>query len=68
MAILVISENIYCSVKVYALLFAFVCSVGVVFAFISNEKVNDSIRNLDSTVNTAVDNSLNFVEDTQIVS
>ena len=37
------------------------------FAFLSNEKVNDSIRNFDDTVNTAVDNSLDFVEDTQRV-
>ena len=43
------------------------CSVGVVFAFISNEKVNGSIREMDDTVNTAVDNSLDFVEDTQRV-
>ena len=43
-------------------------SVGVVFAFVSNEKVNDSIRNINTTVNTAVDNSLNFVDDTQRVS
>ena len=38
------------------------------FAFISNEKVNNSIRNMDGTVNTAVDNSLGFVEDTQRVN
>lgn len=41
--------------------------MGVVFAFISNEKVNGSIREMDDTVNTAVDNSLDFVEDTQRV-
>ena len=38
------------------------------FAFVSNEKVNESIRNFDTTVNTAVNNSLNFVDDTQRVS
>lgn len=37
------------------------------FAFLSNEKVNESIRDLDGTVNTAIDSSLNFVEDTQRV-
>ena len=41
--------------------------MGVVFAFHSNEKVNDSIRDFDGIVNTAVDNLLGFVEDTQRV-
>ena len=42
-------------------------SVGTVFAFISNEKLNDSIQNFNNTVNTAIDHSLDFVVDTQIV-
>ena len=42
-------------------------SVGVVFAFHSNEKINDSIRDFDGIVNTAIDNLLDFVEDTQRV-
>jgi len=42
-------------------------SIGVVFAFISNEKLNDSIRGFNTTVNTALDNSLNFIDDTQMV-
>ena len=42
-------------------------SVGVVFAFHSNEKVNDSIRDFDGIVNTAIDSLLGFVEDTQRV-
>ena len=45
-----------------------ISSIGVVFAFYSNEKVNDSIRDFDGIVNTAVDNILGFVEDTQRVS
>ena len=45
-----------------------ISSIGVVFAFYSNEKVNDSIRDFDDIVNTAVDNLLGFVEDTQRVS
>ena len=55
-------------VKEYIHLSVYSVSVGVVFAFISNEKVNNSIRNMDGTVNTAVDNSVGFVEDTQRVS
>ena len=42
-------------------------SVGVVFAFHFNEKVNDNIRDFDGIVNTAIDNLLGFVEDTQRV-
>jgi len=42
-------------------------SIGVVFAFISNEKVNDSVRGFNTTINTALDNSLNFIDDTQMV-
>jgi len=42
-------------------------SVGVVFAFVSNEKVNDSLRDFEDTVNTAINNSLDFIEDTQRV-
>ena len=38
------------------------------FAFVSNEKLNDSIQNFNNSVNTAIDNSLDFVDDTQIVS
>ena len=45
----------------------FLSRVGTVFAFISNEKLNNSIENFNSTVNTAIDNSLDFVTDTQIV-
>ena len=44
-----------------------ISSIGVVFAFHSNEKVNDSIRDFDGIVNTAIDNVLGFVEDTQRV-
>ena len=43
-------------------------SIGVIFAFYSNGKVNDSIRDFDGIVNTAIDNVLSFVEDTQRVS
>ena len=42
-------------------------SIGTVFAFVSNEKLNSSIQNFNSTVNTAIDHSLDFVTDTQIV-
>jgi len=42
-------------------------SIGVVFAFISNEKVNDSVQNFENTVNTALNTSLNFIDDTQLV-
>ena len=45
----------------------FCFSVGTVFAFISNEKLNDSIQNFNNTVNTAIDHSLDFVLDTQTV-
>ena len=58
------SGHIYIYIYIYTYLF----SIGTVFAFVSNEKLNDSIQNFNSTVNTAVDNSLNFVSDTQIVS
>ena len=46
----------------------FLSSIGTVFAFVSNEKLNNSIENFNSTVNTAIDNSLDFVTDAQIVS
>ena len=52
----------------YLCLYNLIFSVGTVFAFISNEKLNDSIQNFNNTVNTAIDNSLDFVLDTQIVS
>jgi len=42
-------------------------SIGVVFAFVSNEKVNSSVRGFNATINTALDNSLNFIDDTQMV-
>ena len=42
--------------------------MGTVFAFISNEKLNDSIQHFNNTVNTAIDHSLDFVLDTQTVS
>jgi len=45
----------------------YLCSAGVVFALISNEQVNESIRNFDDTVNTALNNSLDFVDDVQMV-
>ncbi|XP_065919120.1 prominin-1-A-like isoform X2 [Dysidea avara] len=44
----------------------FVLSVGVVFAYISNEQVNDSISNFENTVNTALNSSLNFIYDVQM--
>ena len=37
------------------------------FAFVSNKKVNDSVRSFNTTVNTAIDDSLNFIDDTQMV-
>ena len=42
-------------------------SIGVVFAFVSNEKLNDSVQNFDNTVNSAINGSLNFIDDTQMV-
>ena len=42
-------------------------SIGVVFAFVSNDKVNDSIQNFDTTVNAALNSSINFIDDTQMV-
>ena len=42
-------------------------SIGVVFAFVSNEKLNDSVRGFNTTVNTAIDTSINFIDDTQMV-
>ena len=42
-------------------------SIGVVFAFVSNEKLNNSIQGFNTTVNTAIDDSLNFIDDTQMV-
>ena len=42
-------------------------SIGVVFAFVSNDKVNDAIKNFDNTVNAALNSSLNFIDDTQRV-
>jgi len=38
-----------------------------VFAFVSNEKLNDSVRGFNTTVNTALDNALDFIDDTQMV-
>ena len=46
----------------------FLPSIGTVFAFVSNEKLNDSIENFNSMVNIAIDNSLDFVNDAQTVS
>ncbi|XP_065919451.1 prominin-1-A-like [Dysidea avara] len=40
--------------------------IGVVFAFVSNEKLNDSVQNFENTVNTALNSSLNFIDDTQM--
>ena len=37
------------------------------FAYISNEQVNDSISNFENTVNTALNSSLNFIYDVQMV-
>ena len=51
--------TVYCCYNFY--------SVGTVFAFISNEKLNNSIQNFNNTVNTAIDHSLDFVVDTQTV-
>jgi len=42
-------------------------SIGVVFAFVSNEKLNDSVQGFNTTVNTALDTSINFIDDTQMV-
>ena len=44
-----------------------ISSIGVVFAFVSNEKLNDSVQNFENTVNTALNSSLNFIDDTQMV-
>ncbi|XP_065919096.1 prominin-1-like isoform X2 [Dysidea avara] len=52
----------------YIMLVLCVCLlfIGVVFAFVSNKKVNDSVRSFNTTVNTAIDDSLNFIDDTQM--
>jgi len=47
--------------------FFYPCSVGVVFAYISNEQVNESIRNFNNTVSAALNGSLDFVDDVQMV-
>jgi len=52
----------------FPVMWSFPFSTGTVFAFVSNERLNDSIQNFNNTVNTAIDNSLAFVDDTQIVS
>ncbi|XP_065919097.1 prominin-1-A-like [Dysidea avara] len=52
----------------YIMLVLCVCLlfIGVVFAFVSNEKLNNSIQGFNTTVNTAIDDSLNFIDDTQM--
>ena len=60
-----LSVGEFCSY--FIILFFSLCSVGVVFAYISNQQLNDSIRNFDNTVNTALNSSLNFVDDVQMV-
>ena len=51
----------------FLLKFYYSCSVGIVFAYISNEQVNESIRNFDNTINAALNGSLDFVDDVQMV-
>ena len=42
-------------------------SIGVVFAFASNERLNNRIQSFEMTVNVALNNSLNFVDDILMV-
>ncbi|XP_065919098.1 prominin-1-A-like [Dysidea avara] len=62
------SKNDLRCLILYIVLVLCVCllCIGVVFAFVSNEKLNDSVRGFNTTVNTAIDNSLNFIDDTQM--
>ena len=57
---------LHCLLVVFLSLVCF-SSIGVVFAFVSNEKLNDSVQGFNTTVNTALDTSINFIDDTQMV-
>lgn len=43
------------------------CSFGLIGASISSYRVNDVFKSFDSTVNTALNNSLDFVDHVQMV-
>ena len=43
-------------------------SVGVVFAFFSNEQTFRSLDNFQNSINTVADTGVNFINDTIIVS
>ena len=58
---------VFVALLIILIKFYYLCSVGVVFAYISNEQVNESIRNFDDTINAALNGSLDFVDDVQMV-
>jgi len=58
---------LFVALLIILLKFYYSCSVGIVFAYISNEQVNESIRNFDNTINAALNGSLDFVDDVQMV-
>jgi len=41
--------------------------LALVLCLLSNEKLNDSVQGFNTTVSTALGNSLNLIDDTQLV-
>ena len=53
-----------CPLHFQSLFVTGVCSAGVVLAFFSNQQTFDSVSDANTTINSVVDNGLDYIEDT----
>ena len=44
------------------------CSIGVIFGFVSNQQISDGIGGLENAVDSAVQDGINYINDTANVS
>ena len=52
----------------FNLFYSSTCSIGIVFGFLGNQKISDSIRGFENTADSALQDGVNYLNDTINVS
>lgn len=52
----------------FNLFYSSACSIGIVFGFLGNQKISDSIRGFENTADSALQDGVNYLNDTINVS
>lgn len=56
------------TVHYFNLFYSPTCSIGIVFGFLGNQKISDSIRGFENTADSALQDGVNYLNDTINVS